>query len=89
MDTSQFAVYVIRLQKEVKYRQAKMSNGTKMAKICVFSKNVSEASNEAKLAKVQVINWIFTQNKFSNLMGSEAKLAKKEAIDWNAYAEQF
>ena len=43
---------------------------------------------EAKLAKVEVINWIFTQNKFSNLMRCEAKLAKREAIGWNAYAEQ-
>ena len=36
---------------------------------------------EAKLAKVEVINWIFTQNQFSNLMRCEAKLAKREAID--------
>ena len=43
---------------------------------------------EANLTKVEVINWIFTQNKFSNLMRCEAKLAKKEAIGWNAYAEQ-
>ena len=43
---------------------------------------------QAKLAKVEVINWIFTQNKFSNLMRCEAKLAKREAVDWNAYAEQ-
>ena len=43
---------------------------------------------EAKLSKEEVINWIFTQNKFSNLMRCEAKLAKKEAIGWNAYAEQ-
>ena len=44
---------------------------------------------EAKLAKVEVINWIFTQNKFSNLMRCEAKLAKVEAIKWNAYVEQI
>ena len=43
---------------------------------------------EAKMAKVEIINWIFTQNKFSNLMRCEAKLAKREAIGWNAYAEQ-
>ena len=41
-----------------------------------------------KMAKVEVINWIFTQNKFSNLMRCETKLAKREAIGWNAYAEQ-
>ena len=43
---------------------------------------------EAELAKIEVINWIFTQNKFSNLMRCEAKLAKREAIGRNAYAEQ-
>ena len=31
-------------------------------------------SCEAKLAKVEVINWIFAQDKFSNLMRCEAKL---------------
>ena len=43
---------------------------------------------EAKLWKVEAINWIFMQNKLSNLMRCEAKLAKREDIDWNAYAEQ-
>ena len=43
---------------------------------------------EAKLAKVEVINWIFTQDKFSNLMRCKTKLEKVEAINWNAYAEQ-
>ena len=43
---------------------------------------------EAKMGKVEVINWIFTQNKFNNLMRCEAKLAKREVIGWNAYAEQ-
>ena len=43
---------------------------------------------EAELAKIEVINRIFTQNKFSNLMRCEAKLAKREAIGRNAYAEQ-
>ena len=36
---------------------------------------------EAKLAKVEAINWIFTQNKFSNLMRCEVVLL-------NFYAEQ-
>ena len=44
---------------------------------------------EAKLAKIEAINWIFTQIKFSNLMRCEAKLAKVEAIVWNNYAEQY
>ena len=35
---------------------------------------------EAELAKVEVINWIFTQNKFSNLMRCEAKLAKEKLL---------
>ena len=43
---------------------------------------------EKKLAKVEFINWIFVQNKFSNLVRCEAKLAKRGAIGWNAYAEQ-
>ena len=43
---------------------------------------------EAKLEKVEVINWIFTQDKFSNLMRCKTKLAKVQANNWNAYAEQ-
>ena len=43
---------------------------------------------EATLPKVEAIIWIFTQNKFSNLMRCEAKLARVEAIYWNAHAEQ-
>ena len=43
---------------------------------------------EAKIEKVEAINWIFLQYKFSNLMRCEAKLARIEAIDWNVYAEQ-
>ena len=43
---------------------------------------------EAKLAKVEVINWIFTQDKFSNLMRCKTKLAKVESIIWISYAEK-
>ena len=43
---------------------------------------------EAKIEKVEAINWVFMPYKFSNLMRCEAKLARIEAIDWNAHAEQ-
>ena len=43
---------------------------------------------ESKLAKIEAINSIFTQNKFSNLMHWEANVGKREAINWNAYTEQ-
>ena len=46
-----------------------------------------------KIGKSRGYNWIFMQNKFSNLMRCEAKLAKVEVINWiftqNAYAEQI
>ena len=43
---------------------------------------------EAKIEKVEAINWNFMQYKFSNLMCCEAKFARIEASDWNSHAEQ-